>query len=247
MEVFKFTSATRIDRRILYFQLLIVIQIHDTDESFSLNIYLFIYSNFSELSNYKTSTPILPIISRTKKKKNPETIRSNGVSSSFSSNAVCTCKSETMGGAKSRHQCLEELGYRSNLIRVFEIDAYPPWSRWRALFSSVLSHRYPPLSPRYIMVALYKPHDTVQPLSSSDKQAHPCRGRASSLRHLSNLFHRMTRDLKKERKEHGVQKVYSRTILRISRIYQFFFPCISLFFIAMEYLEVYWEIEKWFF
>lgn len=57
---------------------------------------------------------------------------------------------------------------------------------------------FPIDTPPVIMVALYKPHDTVQPLSSSDKQAHPCRGRASSLRHLSNLFHG-TRSFKKKK------------------------------------------------
>lgn len=77
------------------------------------------------------------------------------------------------------------------------------------------------------MVALYKPHDTVQPLFSSDKQAHPCRGRASSLRHLSNLFHRMTGDRLKRKKKaqclEGLRGTSSNLARTISRIHQFLY------------------------
>lgn len=98
-----------------------------------------------------------------------------------------------------------------------------------ALASVTSSSRpcFPIDTPRHIMVALYKPHDTVQPLSSSDKQAHPCRGRASSLRHLSNLFHRMTGDRLKRKKKaqcledlRGTSSNLARTI---SRIHQFLY------------------------
>lgn len=82
---------------------------------------------------------------RISQKKNPETIRlSNRVSPSFSSfNAPVNLKQ--WGGAKSRYRCLEELGYRSNLIRVFEIDAYPPWPQWRAL----LVRAFPSIPPSH--------------------------------------------------------------------------------------------------
>lgn len=112
----------------------------------------------------------------------------------------CTCKSETMGG------CKVTIPVSRGTRLSFQSDTCLRDRCLSALASVTSSSRpcFPIDTPRHIMVALYKPHDTVQPLSSSDKQAHPCRGRASSLRHLSNLFHRMTGDRLKRKKKHSV-------------------------------------------
>lgn len=135
----------------------------------------------------------------------------------------CTCKSETMGG------CKVTIPVSRGTRLSFQSDTCLRDRCLSALASVTSSSRpcFPIDTPRHIMVALYKPHDTVQPLSSSDKQAHPCRGRASSLRHLSNLFHRMTGDRLKRKKKaqcledlRGTSSNLARTI---SRIHQFLY------------------------
>lgn len=168
---------------------IINLPIYDIDEFFFLNIFCRFYQTF------QLQASILPIISKAKK-KNPKTIRSSTDPPLSPPNPVCTCKSETMRGVQSHDTGGTRLSFQSDTcLRDRCLSALDP-------VTSSSRPCFPIDTPPVIMVALYKPHDTVQPLSSSDKQAHPCRGRASSLRHLSNLFHG-TRSFKKKKK-HGV-------------------------------------------
>lgn len=165
---------------------------------FFLNIFLFFFENwfYRTVQNFRI-TSFDSYKPKRKKSRNNSIIQQ---SIFFLLLLQCTCKSETMGG------CKVTIPVSRGTRLSFQSDTCLRDRCLSALASVTSSSRpcFPIDTPRHIMVALYKPHDTVQPLSSSDKQAHPCRGRASSVRHLSNLFHRMTGDRLKRKKKHSV-------------------------------------------